>query len=94
MLDQIFSAFLTQKRVNEFECHADAGEMFVGIFAARLIRINDGKSVGISFDFVGQMVVGNYQINAVRFCPIRRFKRAASRINADDERVTFFLRLA
>src|ERR1044071_3802835 len=72
----------------EFESHADAREVLVRIRAAGLVRIEHGECGRRAFLFIGQVVIGDDNVEAVLGCPVEWLVRADAAVDADYEFVT------
>jgi hypothetical protein len=82
-----------QQRVGELERNTDTGEMFVGIFAPRLVWIDDGVCVGIASLRVGDVVIGDDEVEPVLLRPCNRLKTPDAAVDTNDDRAPVGLRL-
>src|SRR5829696_1482974 len=72
---------IAQKRMCELKSDTDACEMFIGIFAAGLIRIDDRECVRIAALRIGDVVIRDDEIDAVVFCPRDGFETADTAVD-------------
>ena len=70
--------------LRQFESHARAAELLVGIFASRLIGIDDGQRLGHAIG-TGQVMVGDDQIDAQALRRFRGREGADAHVDADDQ---------
>src|SRR4029079_19511825 len=70
----------------QLERHADAREMFIGILAAGLVRIDDCERWRISVFFVRQMMIRYDHVEPIVAGPDQRFETADTAIDRDHER--------
>ena len=74
-----------QKRVGEFEGDGGSAEVFVGVGAAGLVGVDDGEGVGNAADLVGQMVVGDDEVEAEGAGFVGGGEGADAGVDGDDE---------
>ena len=82
---------LLKQRLGELERDGSAAEAFFGIGAARLIRVEDGEGNGKRVVGVGQVVVGDDEVEAEAARGIGFSKRAHARVDGDDDANAFGL---
>ena len=77
----------------EFECHADTGQVLVGIFTSGLIRINDSYRWRIASNLIRKMMISDDNVESMIAGPFERFEAADAAINADNKRNAVLLSL-
>ncbi len=74
-----------EQRLRQLECHACAAEMLAGIGAIRLVGVEDGERLGQPHGGLGQMVIGDDQIQREPRGFLGGGKGADAGVHADDE---------
>ena len=74
-----------QQRVRELEGDAGAAEMLVRVGAAGLRGVDDRDGFGNAFDAVGQVVVGDDEVEAERFGLVGGGEGADAGVDRDDQ---------
>src|SRR5215203_3301624 len=85
--DEMFFFFFAKKRVSELEGDTDPGEMFIGVLTVRLIRIYNRKRVRIASYRVGDVVIGDDEVQPI-------FLRPGDRLEASNPAVDAYYNLA
>ncbi len=67
--DQTLAPAFAEERVRELEGDADAREILVRVVAAALVRVEDGEGGRRPFVVVGQVVIRDDHVEAVRLAP-------------------------